>query len=86
MGQQLLKLKCCQGPVCLTRWGCGAHGEGSPHPHLGDVGALLPPNRHNAKSEVAPWSTECDQEQRVEERQAGPVEGGLGCVSGGQRC
>lgn len=27
-----------------------------------------------------------EQEQRVEEKQAGPVEGVLGCVSGGQRC
>lgn len=24
MEQQLLKLKCCQAPMCLTSWGCGA--------------------------------------------------------------
>lgn len=62
----------------------GAHGEGTPRPHLGDVGALLPSIRHNTKHAVAPWAMECEQEQHTEERQAGPAEGVLGCVSGGQ--
>lgn len=75
MEQQVLKLKCCQDPVCLTRWGCGA----SHWPHqlghrvkdpltstLEMLECCFPPSG-NTKSEVAPRAMKCEQEQRVEE-------------------
>jgi len=62
----------------------GAQGEGSPHPHLADVGTFLPSFRNNTKFEVTPRATECDHKQCMEEIQAGSAEGVSGCASGGQ--